>query len=114
MIKKQRSADYHRHLIESLKDPREALEYLKAALDESDMPEIFLMALRNVAEARGFSKLAEHAHLNRESLYRMLSRKGNPALSSLCAVLDSLGLRLSVEEKKKPRRSVAEMARASR
>lgn len=88
---------YQEHLIESLKDPEQALEYLKAALEESDMPEVFLLALRNVAQARGIKQLAEEAHLNRESLYRALSGEGNPELSSLWKILNALGLRLSVE-----------------
>jgi len=41
--------------------------------------------------------VAEAAGLNRESLYRMLSRRGNPGIHSLKAVLDAVGLRLSVE-----------------
>lgn len=92
---------YQAALIESLKDPEEAAAYLNAALeDESeDADELFLLALRNVAEARGMSKLAEEAALNRESLYRMLSPKGNPRLSTLGALLDALGLRLAVEVK---------------
>ena len=100
MRKKKKSVSYHEHLIESLKDPVEAVEYLRAALSESDMPELFLMALRNVSEARGVRWLAKEANLNRESLYRMLSKKGNPELASLCSILDALGFRLSVELKK--------------
>ena len=92
------SVPYQPYLIESLKDPAHALEYLQAALEETDMPEVFLLALRNVAEARGFTKLAKDTELNRESLYRMLSKNGNPSLSSLHTLLDSLGFRLSVEK----------------
>jgi len=100
MRKRKKSVSYHEHLIESLKDPVEAVEYLRAALAESDMPELFLTALRNVSEARGVSWLAKEANLNRESLYRMLSKKGNPELASLYSILDALGLKLSVELKK--------------
>lgn len=95
-----KKANYHEDLIESLKDPEEAIGYLQAALEESDMPEVFLLALRNVAEARGMSKLARDAHLNRENLYRMLSKEGNPALGSLYSILNALGLKLSVEPKR--------------
>ena len=108
-MKTKSSADYHEYLIERLKDPSEALAYLKAALEETDLPEIFLLALRNVAEARGFTTIAQDTKLNRESLYRMLSRRGNPSLNSLHALLDSLGFRLSLEKKiasaRKPARS---------
>jgi probable addiction module antidote protein len=79
----------------------EAAAYLNAALEEEaeDAEELFLLALRNVAKARGIAKLAEEAALNRESLYRALSAKGNPRLSTIGAVLDALGLRLVVEVK---------------
>ncbi len=94
------SKSYQKDLIKSLKDPREAMEYINVALEE-DMPEVFLMALRNVAEAYGFTKLARKTHLNRENLYRMLSEEGNPEFNSLYNLLDSLGLRLHVELKEK-------------
>jgi len=76
-----------------------AAEYLKAALEEGDQ-EIFLMALRDVANAKGISEIAREANLNRENLYRILSNKGSPKLASLASVLRSLGLRLSVEVEK--------------
>jgi probable addiction module antidote protein len=93
------SVSYHDYLIHSLKDPKEAEGYLNAALEDGD-PSAFLQALRNVAEARGgMSKTAAASKLNRESLCRMLSRKGNPSLQSLATLLSSLGFRLAVESK---------------
>lgn len=69
---------------------------MNAALEEDD-PELFLLALRNVAEAQGgVAQLAEKAKLNRESLYRMLSDRGNPEFRSLDALLHALGFRLAV------------------
>jgi probable addiction module antidote protein len=92
---KKRTA-YQPDLIESLRDSGEAKEYLNAALEEDD-PELFLVALRNVAEAQGgVGQLAEKAKLNRESLYKMLSERGNPELRSLDALLHALGFRLAV------------------
>ena len=92
--------NYRQDRMERLKCPEEAAEYLKACLEETDMPELFLVALRDVAEARGISRLARDAHLNRENLYKMLSKEGNPEFGSLYAILDALGLKLSVETKK--------------
>ena len=91
------SKPYHPELIKALRrDPREALEYLNAALEDGD-PEVFLMALRDVAEAQGgVAQLAEAAKLNRENLYRMLSDRGNPELRSLDALLHALGFRLAI------------------
>ncbi len=93
-----KSVPYEEYLTESLKDPKLAEEYLKAALEDSD-PRVFLQALRNVALARGVAKVAARSKLNRESLYRMLSKRGNPSLRSLGTVLDSLGFRLTVQSK---------------
>ncbi|OGW89584.1 MAG: putative addiction module antidote protein [Nitrospirae bacterium RIFCSPLOWO2_12_FULL_63_8] len=91
-----KSKSYHEDLIESLRNPREAEAYLNAALEEED-PELFLLALRNVTEAQGgVAQLAEKAKLNRESLYKMLSERGNPELRSLDALLHALGFRLAV------------------
>lgn len=91
-----KSKPYQEYLMESLRDPRESKAYLNAALEEED-PELFLLALRNVAEAQGgIAQLAEKANLNRESLYKMLSERGNPELRSLDALLHALGFRLAV------------------
>lgn len=92
----QLTAKYEEGLKAALADPDEAAAYLNAALEENDQ-EVFLLALRDIAEARGVSKVAQQATLNRENLYRMLSPVGNPQLSSLNALLRSLGLRLAVE-----------------
>ena len=92
------SRPYKPELLRTLQDSLEAAEYLNAALEE-DSKELFLLALRNVAEAHGMKKLAGEAQLNRESMYRMLSDQGNPQLSSLAAILEQLGLRISIEAK---------------
>jgi probable addiction module antidote protein len=93
-----RSVAYDDYLIESLKNQRRAKAYLNAALEDDD-PRVFLLALRNVAQARGFAKVAAKSTLNRESLYKMLSKRGNPSLQSLNALLDSLGFHLAVASK---------------
>lgn len=92
-----RSRDFVESVIEYLKDPEDAVAYLNAALEDDDR-RVFLLALKDVAEAwGGMKKLSAKARLNRESLYRALSEKGNPELASLTAVLESMGLRLAVE-----------------
>lgn len=82
-------------------DPELAAEYLKAAMASLDDPNdraAGLLALRTVAEAYGgLGAVAEEAGINRESLYRALSPKGNPTLKTLLAVLKTVGMRLSVE-----------------
>ena len=84
-------------LHERLGDPNEALGYLAAAIEEGDVP-TFLLALRDVVEARGIQKVAKATGLNRENLYRILSEQGNPRLSSLSAILDAMGLLVSFSQ----------------
>ena len=87
-------------LIESLKKPKEAVACLNAAIEDGDR-ELFLLALRNIAEAQGgISAIAEKAHLNRENLYRMLSKQGNPEIKSLMTLLNAMGLALTVKAQK--------------
>jgi probable addiction module antidote protein len=54
------------------------------------------MALRQVAQAQGMDAVADRAGIQRESLYRALSPKGNPTLKTLLAILAGAGLRLAV------------------
>jgi probable addiction module antidote protein len=97
-----RSASYDDLLKDMLKDEKRALAYLNAALDEQD-PRIFLIALRNVTLAQGgVATVAARSGLNRESLYRALSEKGNPSVQTLAAVLGALGARLGVARIKRP------------
>jgi len=89
----KRTTAYAPWLADRLKDPRVALDYLRAS---AASPEELLKALRKVAEAHQVSKIAEAAGRQRESVYRMLSEDGNPRLDSLWAVLHAMGLRVSV------------------
>lgn len=97
---KKHLGDYHQYLISSLKNLKEAKVYLNMALEEGH-PEDFFTALRNVVEAHGISKTAKIAGLNRVSLYKMLSKNGNPAVVSLYAILRALGLSLKIDNVKK-------------
>src|SRR3972149_767380 len=94
-----KSRSYQSNLLEALKDPNEAVEYLNAALEDGE-PEVFLLALRDVVDTYGgMGKLAASTSLNRENLYRMLSTKGNPEFFSLSTVLDAIGFGLAVKPK---------------
>jgi probable addiction module antidote protein len=88
-----KAVSYKKILREKLSDPEQAAEYLTACYDEG--PEVFLLGLRDVVEAQGgVTRLAQLSKLNRESLYRLVSRDGNPRLTSLNAVLSALGLKV--------------------
>jgi probable addiction module antidote protein len=85
---------YKKILRKKLDDPGLAAEYLTACYEEG--PEVFLIGLRDVVQAQGgVARAAELSKLNRESLYRLISRNGNPRLSSLDAVLTALGLKVT-------------------
>jgi probable addiction module antidote protein len=79
----KRTTSYETGLHEHLKDPSYAMEYLQAALedDEEGADAVFLLALRDVAQANHMTYIAEATGLNRESLYKMLSPIG-PVLRS--------------------------------
>ena len=97
----RKSLPYEEELYQWLQDRDNAAAYLTAAIEDGDR-EGFLLALRNVAQARGgMAVVAEKAHLGRESLYKMLSQRGNPEFRSVTALLHSLGLKLSVEPEDK-------------
>ncbi len=78
-------------------DPALALDVINGILEDGDQAEL-LTVLRQLAQAfGGVQAVAEQAHLNPTQLYRTLSPKGNPALSSLTAILKAMGLRLAVQ-----------------
>jgi probable addiction module antidote protein len=95
-VKSRASISHDEAVVRELrKDPEFAL---KAALEDADEPRVLLIALRHVAEARGgLAKVAKAAGIERESLYRVLSKRGNPRLSTLVAVTKAMGLKLTVE-----------------
>lgn len=90
--KMKREENYKADLLEELKNDAEyAAEYLTAA--RKDSREAFLVALRDVAEARkGMMRVAKEAKVNRENLYRALSRDGNPRIETVDSVLEVLGI----------------------
>lgn len=97
----EHTASYHDALIEALHNPKEAYAYLQVALEEYQEDgdfEVLLVALRNVAEAKGgMAKLAKKTHLNRQSLYKTLSKKGNPRLDTFGLILKGLGFQLAIQ-----------------
>lgn len=102
----KRARDYYDELVHDLKNPVEAAAYLNAHLqdEEGDTEELFLLALRNIAKAKGFGATAATAGLGRASMYKALSKNGNPRLTTMRSLLSALGLRLSVEVKPRTKR----------
>ena len=97
----RKSMPYEEELYQWLQDAENAAAYLTAAIEDGDR-EGFLLALRNVAQARGgMATVAEKAQLGRESLYKMLSQRGNPEFKSIASVLHGMGLKLTVAPEQK-------------
>jgi len=91
-----RLRNYKDDLIERLKEPDYAAAYLAQVLEEGDK-QAFLVALKDVVEAGGgMGILAQHVDIKRPSLYKILSKRGNPMLTTLQDILKPLGLRMSV------------------
>lgn len=108
MTKKAKSIASRSHetaTVESLgRDPAYAAQYLDTVLTDGSQEELML-ALRRLSEAfGGIQRLASVAKLNPTTLYRTLSRDGNPELRSMNAMLKAMGMRLSVQPLKKPGR----------
>ena len=83
-------------------DPAYASDYLNAVLEDGDQEEL-METLRYLAQAfGGVPSLADEADLNATTLYRTLSRKGNPELKSLTAILKAMGMRLAVQPLHEP------------
>ena len=76
-IKRNASISHDEATLRELRDnPEFAAEYLRAAVEEEDEPGVPLIAMRRIAEARGgIAKVAKAAGIERESLYRALSRR---------------------------------------
>jgi probable addiction module antidote protein len=91
-----RLKNYRADLLKRLADPEYAAAYLAQVLAEKDNA-AFLIALKDVVEAGGgMGELAGRVGLKRPSLYRILSKQGNPTLETLQEILKPLGLRVSV------------------
>ncbi len=83
-----------------LRTKKDVVAYLNAALEDGE-PAVLLEALRNVAQIRGgMGALAKAAGVNRESLYRTLSRRGNPKIETVMELIRALGLKFTVELRK--------------
>jgi probable addiction module antidote protein len=91
---------FNEFLGESLQDPREAAAYLNAVIEEGD-EQALILALRDVVEARGMTATASEANLSRESMYRTLSGKVDPKLSTVTSLLDAVGIKLEFKAKKR-------------
>ena len=98
----KRLLDYQERLLLKLQNEKFAAAYLNEALQDED-PRVFLLALKNVIDAQRAvrSTLAKQANITRTSLYRILSKQGNPKLTNIVSLLNTIGLQLAVQPYKK-------------
>lgn len=82
---------------EHLKTKEDMATYMACALEEGDSA-LIAAALGDIARAQGMTKIAKKTGLGRESLYKTLSRDGNPELTTVLKVFDAVGLRLKAEK----------------
>jgi probable addiction module antidote protein len=79
-----------------LDDEETIAAYLSEALEDPD-PDVFLMAIRTVARARGMTQLAKDSGLGRESLYKALTPGAKPRYDTMMKVVRALGVKLHAE-----------------
>ncbi len=97
-MKKRKFVDYQERLLEKLQDEEFAAGYLNEALHDED-PRMFLLALKNVIDAKKITRstLEEETNITRMSIYRILSKKGNPKLTNIISLLNAIGLQMAVQ-----------------
>ena len=79
-----------------LNDDAAIAQYMTAVLEMND-PDLLLLALGDVARARGMTQVAKDAGLGRESLYKALSPGAKPRFDTVLKVARALGVRLSAQ-----------------
>jgi probable addiction module antidote protein len=78
-----------------LTDDAAIAEYMTAVLESGDF-DLLLLALGDVARARGMAQIAKDAGLGRESLYKALAPGAKPRFDTVLKVAKALGVRLAV------------------
>jgi probable addiction module antidote protein len=79
-----------------LTDDAAVAEYVNAVL-EADDPDVLLLALGDIARARGMAEIAKATGLGRESLYKALAPGAKPRFDTVLKVARALGVRFSAQ-----------------
>ena len=79
-----------------LTDDAAVAEYMTAVLEAND-PDLLLLALADVARARGMAQVAKDAGLGRESLYKALAPGAKPRFDTVLKVARALGVKLTAQ-----------------
>jgi probable addiction module antidote protein len=79
-----------------LTDDASVAEYMTVILETGD-PDLLLLALADVARARGMAQVAKDAGLGRESLYKALAPGAKPRYDTIMRVMRALGVQLTAK-----------------
>jgi probable addiction module antidote protein len=71
-------------------------EYMSAVLEAND-PDLLLLALGDVARAKGMAQVAKEAGLGRESLYKALTPGAKPRFDTILKVARALGVKFTAQ-----------------
>jgi probable addiction module antidote protein len=71
-------------------------EYMSAMLEAND-PDLLLLALGDVARAKGMAQIAKEAGLGRESLYKALTPGAKPRFDTILKVAKALGVKFTAQ-----------------
>ena len=77
-----------------LNDDEAIAEYMTAVLETND-PDLLLLALSDVARAKGMAQVAKDAGLGRESLYKALAPGAKPRFETVMKVARALGVKFT-------------------
>ena len=80
---------------EHIKTEKDVVAYLDAAFEDGD-PAVITGILGYIARSKGMAKIAKKTGLGRESLYKALSKDGNPGFLTVLKVVQALGYKLKL------------------
>ena len=81
---------------ERLTTPDAIAAYLEAVFEDGD-PSLIAAALGDIARAKGMTEIAKAAGVTRDTLYKSLTKDGDPRLSTFLGVTKALGLKIQLE-----------------
>ncbi len=80
---------------EHIKTEKDVVAYIDAALEDGD-PALIAEVLGDIARSKGMASIAKKTGLGRESLYKSLSKGGNPGFITVLKVVQALGYKLKL------------------
>ena len=93
--KKTKLKTYPWDPVKNIKTEKDVVAYLDAAFEDGDLA-LIAEVLGDIARSKGMAKIAKKTGLGRESLYKALSKDGNPEFMTVLRVVQALGYRLTI------------------